>query len=229
MKKTILTLVVSLLGSVFSQAAVYVFDNGSGADANGIVDLNGRAFRANTTVNQQFTGASLNGNWFSAGPGVVSVGIFSTDSLSNLNQTQLISSFTNTFASGTFAQGAGGQRGTFSLTPSNIIIQNSVFQNKNIYLFAGNGSTFENSTQFLVLKHSSQFLAADDNSPTPIDIIFQPGNTTLLLGTTVTNVPTTNSDASTNAGWAMVTPVPETSTTLLGALGALAMLRRRRR
>lgn len=222
-------LLISATTIGISAAATYQFLNGSGSTANGITDKDGNAFRLGTVAGQTFSGTDANGDWISAGPGVVAVGLFSTDNLSLLNQTQLIAAFDNLYFGGSFAGGPGGQRGTFVLNSDQTTIANSVFDNKFMYLFAGNGTTFANSTQFLVLKSTTKFLAADDAASSAVSVSFSPSNTSILLGNSVANVPTTNTDASTNAGWAMVTPVPETSTTLLGALGALAMLRRRRR
>lgn len=229
MKRFTNLLIISAVSFGVSSAATYQFLNGSGATASGITDKDGLAFRSGTTVGQSFTGVDLNSNWTSAGPGVVAIGVFSTDTLSTLTQTQLISAFTNQFMVSTFSAGPGGQRGTFSFNSNQTTITNSAFSNQFMYMFAGNGSTIANSTQFLVLKSNTKFQATDDAIPTVIPVSFLPSNTTLLFGTTVANVPTTNTDSSTNPGWAMAAPVPETSTTLLGALGALAMLRRRRR
>ena len=219
--------IFTLLAHVAS-AALYSFNNVSSLSVHGITDADGRAFRSGTTVGQELTATGTYGNWTSAGPGVVAFGFFSTDSLSGFTTTQLISAFTIFSTTGTFGAGPSGQRGTFAVTTADIEVTGSPFAGKNIYLFAGNGSTLATSTQFLVLKNSSQFLAADDDAPLAVTIQFLSSNSTLLLGTTASNVPTTNTDATVTPGWAMVAPIPETSTSLLGVLGGLVMLRRRR-
>jgi hypothetical protein len=109
----------------------------------------------------------------------------------------------------------------------------TTFNTKSIYMFAGNGATLTGSTQFLVVKmDATTFAIGDDtaNAVTPKTITINPGNSTTLLGSEITNVFTTNTDASTTAGWQMaaLTPVPEPSAALLGMLGALGLLRRRR-
>lgn len=212
-------------------AATYAFNNGSSATANGITDAAGRAFRSGTTDGQSLTATGTWGNWTSAGPGVVAVGRFNTDLLSTLSASELISAFTGQYGTTfTFGAGVSGQRGTFAPAAQTVAITgNTALSGFNMYLFAGNGATFATSTQFLVLKHNTQqFVATDDSVPTAITVQFLRSNTTTLFGTNVTDVPTTNTDASTTPGWAMSAPIPETSTSLLGAIGALALLRRRR-
>jgi hypothetical protein len=219
-----------LLSVNLLSAATYAFNNGSSSTANGIVDTNGLAFRSGTNAGDSITAAGTWGNWTSAGPGILAVGIFSTDAVSSFNKTQLISSFTNQFGpTFTFGAGPGGQRSTFGPSAQTVTITGSPFAGSFMYLFAGNGTTFENSTQFLVLKHSTaKFLASDDLNPNTITYQFLTSNSTLLFGSSVVDVPTTNTDASTTAGWAMVAPIPETSTSLLAVLGVFGLLRRRR-
>jgi hypothetical protein len=225
----------SLLLSVFfvaslmatASAATYVFTSGTGVGAHGVTDASGRVFREGTTAGDTFTPTS--GAWTSAGPGVVALGIFSTDSLSGLTQSQLVSAFTNQFSDGSFGAALGGGRGFFGSDAVTTTITGSPYAGKAMYLFAGNGSTFETSTQFLILKHNtSTFNIADDLEPSAITVTFTPTSSTLLFGTNVSDVRTTNTDSSVTAGWAMVAPIPETSTSLLGVLGGLLMLRRRR-
>jgi hypothetical protein len=221
-----------LFGSLISaEAATYAFNNGSSATANGIVDATGRSFRSGTTVGQELTATGANGNWTSAGAGVLAVGTFSTDDLSSFTTgTQLISAFNNQFGPAfTFGAGPSGQRSSFAPAAQTVNITGSAFNNQFMYLFAGNGSTFETSSQFLVLKHNTnRFLAADDANPNAITVQFLASNSTILFGSAVLNVPTTNTDSSITPGFAMAAPIPETSTSLLGAIGALALLRRRR-
>jgi len=229
MKMKLSLLAISAVLAVSASAASYSFSNGSGSTASGISDLSGNTFSSSVANGVGFA----TGGGTSAGSGVVGIGIFSTDSLSGLGASALIADFTSlTGVTSAFAvSGATGNRGIFSSTASNITITGSAFENKNMYLFAGNGSTFALSTQFLVVKLATQFLGSDDSIPTATAELFRPSGgpaaTTLLVGTNAANVQTANTDASTTPGWAMVS-VPESSTALLGALGALALLRRRR-
>ncbi len=227
--KTISILIVSAALVASSSAASYFFNNGASSSASGIADVMGHTFSNSTPAGSAFP----SGGGISAGPGVVGIGIFSTDNLEGLDSQSLIADFTsltgltNAFA----AAGAFGSRGTFSSAAINIPIAGTVFENKNMYLFVGNGTTFSNSTEFLVVKSATLYLASDDNIPTPITEILRPtggtAETTLLLGTNLPNVQTTNTDASITPGWAMVT-IPESSSAILGTLGMLTLLRRRR-
>jgi hypothetical protein len=227
MKTALLALTSVFALSSFASAASYAINNGSGATASGVVDSFGRAFRSGTVAGDAFTGAS---GGVSAGPGVVSVGIFSTDSLSTVSSSaQLISLFTNfggvtnTFA----AAGATGNRGVFSLSTS-LLVEGSQFAGKNMYFFAGNGTTLANSTEFLVFKSNTLFNVADDSSPTAVSVTFRPDQGTLLFGLSLGDVKTASTDASVTAGWQLVA-IPEPSAALLGVFGALGLLRRRRR
>lgn len=227
MRLSLLAVVAVMTAS--ASAASYFFNNGSGSTASGITDSLGGTFQNGTTPGAAFA----TGGGISAGPGVVGVGIFSTDNLVGLNAAALISDFTRISdgASPFASAGPVGSRGVFSCFASNVTISGSVFENRDMYLFAGNGTTYANSTQFLVVKLATQFLGSDDDIVTVTTEIFRPSGgtaaTTLLVGTNVANIQTANTDASTTPGWAMVT-VPESSTALLGAFGALALLRRRR-
>jgi hypothetical protein len=97
-----------------------------------------------------------------------------------------------------------------------------------INLFVGNGTTVENSTSWVIL------------SPTANTAF--PANVTQATGVTYAATLGTNQNlvASSNATWSattalgggagagLITMIPEPSAALLGALGALGLLRRRR-
>lgn len=214
-----------------ANAALYTLNGGTTASAAaGVETMEGRTFRSGTTDGTAFTGTNAG---VSAGPGIVAFGIFSTDNFSGvLDGAGLVSLFTQfgstsySFASG----GTSGQRSIFSI-PQSAKITDSAFANKAVYFFAGNGTTFAGSTQFLIAKMDTiTFVPGDDtaNATAPKIISINPANSTALLGSEVANVWTTNSDATQTPGWQMATLIPETSTALLGALGALGLLRRRR-
>lgn len=222
-------LATTLLAVTQSYGALYTLNNGAGATASGIMTSSGTTFRNSTTAGDSLGGTNAG---ISAGPGVVAFGVFSTDDLSSLSSSNLISSFT-TFGTSTFtfaAAGGSGSRSVFSAAAT-AAITGSVFAGKAIYLFAGNGTTFANSTEFLVAKSNALTFAAGDDTTNAITakvMTIRPGDSTVLFGSTNANVFTTNSDASTTAGWTMASPVPEPSAALLGAIGALGLLRRRR-
>ena len=100
----------------------------------------------------------------------------------------------------------------------------STFLNQNIYLVVGfGGSDLATSTDLFIYKFDATF--GDLNSPTPITQILTaadaPGS--VLLGTEVGN------PSGSSAGrYGAVQLVPEPSVAILGALGALGLIRRRR-
>ena len=206
-------------------AALYTVNSGTGSTASGIVDLSGNAFRGGSLSGDVFTGTA---GGTSAGPGVVAFGIFSTDSLSGLTASNLVSSFTGFGGAVAFnTAGTTGNRSVYT-NPQGATVTGSPFAGKNVYLFAGNGTTLSNSTQFVVAKSAFLFNAADDSLSTPTVYTIRPDNSSILFGTPIANVLTASTDASVTPGWQMASPIPEPSAALLGALGALGLLRRRR-
>lgn len=227
MNRKLLTLLsLAVASTTASYGALYTLSSGVSATASGIIDTQGRAFRAGTTPGAAFSGTA---GGTSAGPGVVGFGIFSTDNLSALSSTQLVAAFTGFGSTVPFnVAGTTGNRSVYSSAQSQAVL-NSPFAGKAVYLFAGNGTTYGNSTEFLITKAASlTFNASDDNVPTPNSYVITPGNSSVLFGSVVNDVKTSSSDTSVNSGWQMATPVPEPSAALLGALGAMVLLRRRR-
>lgn len=128
-------------------------------------------------------------------------------------------------ASTTSPTAAGGTQGKIA---GSFVSINTDFNSKPIYFLIGNGATKAASTEFAIFTMSpaTNFPAAMGGSgATAITV----GNITQIntfagAGTEIDS-PTGTSD---RLQLASITPVPETSTSLLGALGALALLRRRR-
>jgi hypothetical protein len=216
--------VVATLGS--SHAALITLNNGAGNTASGIRTTTGGTFRSGTTAGDAFT----TGGGTSAGPGVVAIGFFTTDSLSTVNSpASLISLFVQFGNAGTFAAaGATGSRSVFS-SAQNVTVGGTQFADKFIYLFAGNGTTFANSTEFLVVKHDTvTFGSVSDANPAPTAFTLRPDVSTALFGSEGAIVQTANTDGSATVGWTMAAPVPEPSAALLGLLGIAGLIRRRR-
>ncbi len=222
MKSKILSLLFCTLS--FSQAATYVLTNnqGSPASSNAITNSAGTAFRSGVA-------------------GVASVGYFNVDDASLTGATSS-SIFTSNFVAWNTATSPNADgsvnfvnsvtpvfaRGYFTMNAASRTVSGSAFANKNMYILVGNGLTFAASTEFLVLKSTAQFLASDDPTLPNVTVRFTNSNTSVLFGTTGSSVQTTQTDATSNPSWATAAPIPETSTSLLGAIGALALLRRRR-
>lgn len=222
-RKLVVLLSLVAVSTTASYGALYTLSSGVSSSASGIVDSQGRAFRGGTSVGAAFTGAA---GGTSAGPGVIGFGIFSTDNLSAFSTTQLLSAFTGFGLPVAFnVAGTTGNRSVYSSAQSQAVL-GSPFAGKPVYIFAGNGTTYGNSTEFLIVKASTlTFNAADDNVPTPNSYVITPDNSSVLFGSIVNDVKTSSSDTSVNPGWQMV---PEPSAAILGTLGALVLLRRRR-
>jgi hypothetical protein len=223
MKKTILAIIALATSSSLSFAALYTLNNGTGSTASGIQTSTGATFRAGTTAGDAFA----TGGGTSAGPGIVAFGIFSTDTLTGLTASQLIAAFTPFGTPGAFAAtGTTGNRSVFS-SAQNVTVAGSSFDLKNMYLFVGNGTTFAGSTEFLVAKSTLTFNSGDDSATAPIVQTIRPSNSTVLFGALATSVQTANTDGSATPGWTTAA-IPEPSATILGVVGALSILRRRR-
>ncbi len=214
MKLTILSLLLATSG--LSYAALYTMTTGTSAASNGIGNAAGVAFQN-----------SASGTY--AGPGITQFGIFSTDNFSGFTSEQIVSSFTAWGGTGSFAApGAFGTRGAFTNAAGAQNVAGSQFVGQNMYAFVGNGTTFAGSTEFLILKTSFTFTAADDSTPTPIVNTITAANSQVLFGSTIADLKTTNADSSVTPGFLTAAPVPEPSAAMLGILGAVAFLRRRR-
>jgi hypothetical protein len=209
-------------GSLHAATTLYTWTTGTTATSSGIQNSAGLAYQ--NSVSPSF-----------AGPGVISWGYFNiTDAQITAASTAatLVNAFQNwNTGTGTFAApGPGGNRGTFNFNAAARDLQtgggNEVFQNKNMYVFVGNGTTFALSTEYLVLKTTFTFDPVE-SGPTAFTKTITSANATPLFGSAVANVFTTNADVSTTPGW-QTAAVPEPSAALLGAIGVLGLLRRRR-
>jgi len=229
MKMTLRILALSVIGLITSSGAVYNVTTGTLATSNGIAPTRGLFPDSSAApLTGTFTGYQSPGT-----SGIVAFGVFSslTDSqitgLGMNNFFTLSSAFVQFGASGAFnTAGPTGSKGVFSRNTSGTVA-GSAFSNKNIYAFVGNGTTFANSTELLVLKSASLFTDAQDAIPTAQVVTLSSGTTTLLFGRNLADVRTTTTDASVTAGWGTA-GAPEPSTALLSAIGALGLLRRRR-
>jgi hypothetical protein len=136
------------------------------------------------------------------------------------------------FATGVdFVFGIGDVPGAYAFVSSSF--SPTPFIGSTLYTFIGNGADLATSTAFALYAHANT-LDADPVLPTPEntpDLLLTGGS--LLIGT-----PTTFSSTDANLGTNNTTvsaiqleaiaPIPEPSSALLGAFGALALLRRRR-
>jgi MYXO-CTERM domain-containing protein len=197
----------ALLGT--SGAATYTITNGSGSSAFGIGDSSGDGF----------VGIE----------GVAALGVYSSTDFATFTAQDFIANFT-VFGVPTQTNfreaGIFGNNGTFEYSPAGLAA-NAPYVNQAMLVLVGNAATFALATEFLVLDLGRNFLAADDQVATPQTVAIT-GSTVVLFGSTIPNMPTFNNDTTINQGFLTAAPIPEPSAALLGALGALALLRRRR-
>lgn len=234
-KSTILALSYVAIASSFG--AVYNVTTGTIATSNGIASTGTLSDPSAPAAVGSFTGYQSPGS-----TGIVAFGVFGTTNSSIFTQStdaqitgavatglsSLVATFVQFGASGGFnATGAFGTKGVFTRNTS-ATVTGSVFTSRNIYALIGNGTTFANSSELLVLKSTSLFEAAQDAIPTAQTVTLNTASASLLFGRNLADVRTTTADASATPGWGTAQAVPEPSTALLGAIGALGILRRRR-
>lgn len=220
MKTKTLAALALLAFTGIGYSASYTLTNvgASLADSNGFGNSAGIAFQ--NSASPTF-----------AGPGVVAFGTFSISDAQisgALAGETLVSAFSGFGSSSTgafVAPGLTGARGTFSRNSTGTV--GTELNGDFIYLFVGNGTTFANSTEFAVLKTSLTFNSADDETPTPVSLVVSAANSTVLVGGTTSDIRVTNADGTATLGFTTVA-VPEPSAALLGLLGAVGLIRRRR-
>jgi len=211
-----------------ANAAVYAITNNVGNGTIGITEQDGKP------------GASASVRGFNTTEAFGTFGYFSglTDAQvsASTNFSSLYSSFV-AFNNNSTSFGAStlGNNGTISMGNSDLDVGTPAgagFAGKSVYmLFANvaNSAAITSTTQFLVLKHNTETFDATDDVPASKAVTFDNTTATMLIGGYDNyQFKTRTSDTSTGAAWNTVAAIPETSTSLLGALGALALLRRRR-
>ena len=217
LKLSLLALVVALTGS--ASAALYTLTTGSSATSTGIANSAGIGF-------QNSASAAF------AGPGFASFGVFvgltDAEIMAATSPATLISAYSQFGVGGPFnAPGLTANRSTFARAET-ATVTGTTFANAFMYVFVGSGTTLQNSAEYLILKTSFKYDPAQDAIPTASTVTITPANSEVLIGRLVGDVKTTGADASVTPGWQTAALIPETSTALLGALGALGLLRRRR-
>jgi hypothetical protein len=173
--------------------------------------------------------------------GFAGTGYFSTNSdgvILTSSTPDLITSLTSDFVSiGTDNFSSGNNDAFGGAVAGNFVINLGVYSpapaiGKTLYTFIGNGADLASSTAFVLFK-LNQTISADPAPPSlPIDYAFGVNNGTLLFGTSGTydnySNDTLGIDAVSVGSYKLVDAVPEPSAALLGAIGALGLLRRRR-
>ena len=228
-------LLICLAASSSANAALYSLSNNFGGDSvRGITEKDGLPGTALATRGFQTTEAFAAFGTFSISDSAIS---------SSTDPATLWAAF-NQFGSNikNFTAATGGANGVATpvMTAGVTVAGNATFENRNMYFVVANVSSAANitsTTQFFVYKTANLFLAADDSLIGTTAKTFTgaelPGanGVGMLLGQTDTySFKTRNADTTAGVGFNTVSlvAIPETSTSLLGAIGALALLRRRR-
>lgn len=208
--KTALAL-VTLGASGFSSAAIYNINN----VVNGVGD----------TVYANSSNVLLSGS-------VVTIGVFSEgfDLTSSLQDTgSLLSNFT-TLSSGLTggpSESLGGNpAGYAEYAPDDqaSILSGNPLLGRNLYSFIGNAATLAESTEFaLVLLGVIQ-----EDLPNELSYSSNPAGLTPIIGTLGSYQGDLGGGQGTSITLQTAVVVPEPSTAVLGAIGALGLLRRRR-
>jgi len=180
------------------------------------------------TLYADSNGTPLNG-------GAVTLGYFADgyDVMAGLGSPMTLVSDFNvilTVLSGAFTSNLGGAFAGYADTPmstdfgtAGVITSPDPLIGRSLYIFAGNQSTLGNSTQFLLLDLG---ITLRDDVPTEQDYVGSPAGLSPLIGSTGTFVGNTGAGFGTYQTVQLA--IPEPSTLLLTALGALALLRRKR-
>jgi hypothetical protein len=209
-----------------SNGAVYSITNLTGDSAVGITEQDG------------MPGAAITIKGFNTIEGFGSIGVVNEAALlSATTAAQVYASFTAFGASGNstnFGATTLGNNGTITMGNADYDIDGpgSSFAGKNIYLlFANvtNAGAITSTTQFLILKMTTETFDASDDVPASVALTFDQNNTTLLMGGFNNfQFKTRTSDTTTGPAWNTVAVIPEPSVALLGLIGAVGFLRRRR-
>ncbi len=212
--KAIKILLIGLASIVSTHGATLVFTNNNGVNSNAITNSAGVAY--------QGSAASVWVGYFT----ITDEEVRAATSLSTLT-----SGFVNFGGStGSFTQPGpptANNRGFFTLNAPAVAIGGSAFQGQNIYLFVQSAD----GNEFGVFKSTLVFDPADDPTLPNVTKLFTSENVLangILIGALGEPVQTSNSDTVPNASFRTGVLIPEPSSVLLGAIGALTLIRRRR-
>ena len=192
--------------------------------ANIIVSNVGSGYAYSDTLFENVNGSLLDG-------GIVAMGYFgSNDPSTDLSEiTNTLADFT-TLASGVAGSFSASLEGAFAgyveVADYNtgVIGSGSTLIGKKVYVFVGNQSTLVASTAFALFLTGT---FAEEEAGFEATFIAQPFGLVPLIGT-IDSITANSPISGSPETFTTLKLVPEPSTTLLGAVGALALLRRRR-
>lgn len=159
------------------------------------------------------------GGWFTAGFDVAGA-------IASNNFASLVSNF-HVLASGQLGGDDAlgpGYKGNY-LFSNNYVLGTDVALGTVLYTFIGNAANLSSSTLFALIQHT-ETVGPDSPSPDSNNLNF--GNGTVLIGQKGTTTYNFGGGNVSTPSLTLVAAIPEPSTLLLGAVGALGLLRRRR-
>jgi len=208
------------LAASFSNAATYTLTNAAGNNSSVVVNSDG----------VRLTGDGSNATVI----GSAAFGYFSSDAAvtSATSASSLVNSFSVFGTSATLFNSPTIPTNYLGLFSSQATLTGSsldAFTGKSIYLIVSNAATIGGGSEFLVIKLNSQF-GSSSNEPINSTFTLDTANTdyTVLLGSKNGPSLTAGGIDTTSEPSFQLVAVPEPSVALLGALGSLALLRRRR-
>lgn len=215
MKTKLAIAIATAVTLVSAQAATLVFTNSNGGNTSAITNSAGVAYQGLTATFQVGYFSVTDSEIRSAGSGATLI--------SNFIAFGGPTSFSTFTLAGPPSQ---NNRGFTTLNAPATTIAGSQFAGKNMYMLVI-GAT---NNEYGVFKSNLLFDPADDPTLPNVTKTFSSANTpneNILVGGTSFSVPTSNSDSIVTQSWNTVV-IPEPSSALLGAIGALGLLRRRR-
>jgi MYXO-CTERM domain-containing protein len=220
--------ILSMLAAVStSQAAVYSITNSIGDGSIGITQLDGKPGGSATVKGFNTTQGFGMFGYFN---GLTDVQISaSTDFVTLLGSFVAFNNNQTNFGATTL-----GNNGTITMGNGDLDVggAGSAFDGKSIYMvFANviNRASVTALTEILVLKHNTETFDPSDDVPAQKSVTFDNSSATMLIGGYNNyQFKTRTSDTTTGPAWNTVSAIPEPSAALLGAIGALGLLRRRR-
>jgi hypothetical protein len=221
--KLITTLALAL--TLASNAATYIVQNAAGNNSSVFVNAAGVRLSGNgasSGVNTSVIGSASFG-YFSAETGVTTA-TTGAELLTNFVQ------FGTGFKLFNNPTTPTNYLGLFSATATVTGASLTPFVGQSIYAVVTNAATINSGTEYFIFKFNSTF---SDSEPVNVTLTLDTASTNgnVLFGSkTGPSLTAAGIDSSAEASFqlASLSAVPETSTSLLGALGALALLRRRR-
>jgi hypothetical protein len=218
MKTKLAIALTAVFTMISAQAATVVFTNANGFDTSAITNSAGVAYSG--------PGATFQVGYFTITDSAIQAATLPTTLVSNFVAFGGSTSFSTFTLGGPPSQ---NNRGFTTLNAPATTIAGSAFSGKNMYMFV----TGAGNNEFGVFKSTLLFDPADDPTLPNVTKVFTTANTpnqNILVGGTGFSVATNNNDNTVTQSWSTksLVAVPEPSAVLLGAIGVLGLLRRRR-